>query len=161
MVNGHDEKATALFHKGYNCSQAVLCAFSEELGIDDQTALAVSSSFGGGMGRLRQVCGAVSGALMVLGLYYGGFTPGDQRGKAEHYARVQALAKAFEAQSGSIICKELLATHGQTAEVGGIPTLRNEEFYGKRRICADSIALAARLTEQYIHEHPKKGTDTQ
>lgn len=158
MTNGHGERAKELFYKGYNCAQAVFCAFAPECGMDEETARAVSSSFGGGMGRLRQVCGTLSGAFMVLGLYYGGYTPGDDDAKGEHYARVRELAKQFEEQSGSIVCAELLRKSGQNAEIGGTPSARNEEFYKKRRVCVDSVTLAARLTEEYILAHPKEGS---
>lgn len=104
----HEERAVALFKQGYNCSQSVFAAFSEELGMDQETALKISSSFGGGMGRLREVCGAVSGMFMVLGLKEGYTDPNDGSLKAQHYQKVQELAKKFEQENGSIVCRELL-----------------------------------------------------
>lgn len=156
MTEGHGTKAKELFYKGYNCSQAVLCAFADELGLSEETALAISSSFGGGMGRLRQVCGTLSGAFMVLGLYYNGYTVGDNAAKAEHYERVRAVAKAFEEESGSILCAQLLQKSGITPQVGGTPEKRGEDFYVKRRVCVDSVELAARIVENYIISHPKE-----
>ena len=94
--------------KGYNCSQAVFLAFCDLYGMDEKAAARLSSSFGGGMGRLREVCGAVSGMFMTVGLLYGYDTPGAQQEKADHYKRVQELARAYETENGSIVCRELL-----------------------------------------------------
>ena len=102
------EKAMALFEEGYNCAQAVFLAFEDLHGFDRHTAAALSSSFGGGMGRLREVCGTVSGMFMVAGVLYGYEDPKDREAKAEHYARIQELAGMFEQQNGSIVCRELL-----------------------------------------------------
>ena len=96
------------FKNGYNCAQAVLLAFSDELEIDEKTLALISSSFGGGMGRMREVCGAVSGMFMVAGLKYGYSDPSAKQEKAELYALVQNLAAGFKEKNGSIICKELL-----------------------------------------------------
>ena len=152
----HEEKAAALFYQGYNCSQAVFCAFAEELGFDERQAFALSASFGGGMGRLRQVCGTLSGAFLVLGCLYGNYRPGDNAGKAALYARVREIAAAFEKESGSILCAELLRAHGADPAHGGTPQERNEEFYKKRRVCVDSVALSARLLDEYIESHKKE-----
>ena len=101
-------QAMANFLAGYNCSQSVVLAFADLLPVDAASLSRLSCSFGGGIGRLREVCGAVSGAMMVLGLLYGYDGPETGAVKAEHYARVQALAHSFEAQYGSIVCRELL-----------------------------------------------------
>ena len=92
MIN-HSEKAKELFLQGYNCSQSVFAAFCDVTGIDFNTALMISSSFGGGMGRMREVCGAVSGMFMVAGALYGYDSPKDNKIKSEHYARIQKLAE--------------------------------------------------------------------
>lgn len=102
------EKAKKLFLDGYNCSQAVVGAFCEELGLDFETAIALSSSFGGGMGQLREVCGAVSGIFMLAGLKYGYTNPADKEGKAGHYKLIKEMAAKFKEKNGSIICRELL-----------------------------------------------------
>lgn len=143
------QKATNLFTQGYNCSQAVVAAFAEELDVDLQTALKIASSFGGGMGRLREVCGAVTGMFIVAGLKYGYTDPQDHEGKTNHYKMIQALAAAFKQQNGSIICKELLSpADNSTAPV---PEKRTEAYY-KKRPCAELVACAAEILAEAIKE---------
>ena len=154
-----EEKAVALFYEGYNCAQAVFCAFADEMGIDLSCARALSSSFGGGMGRLRQVCGTLSGAVMALGFFFGGYDPADGAAKAVHYARVREIAARFEREVGSIVCAEILRAHGQDPAPGGTPGERTAEFYRKRKVCVDNVALAARLLEEYLNEHEEERTD--
>ena len=100
--------AKQLFEEGANCSQAVLCAFANECGLTEKDAMRIASGFGGGMGRMREICGAVSGMTLVANLLYGNTDPADKAAKDRHYARIQQLAKAFQEQNGSIICRELL-----------------------------------------------------
>lgn len=138
------ETAKALFQQGYNCSQAVLAAFSDELGLERETALKLASSFGGGMGRLREVCGAVSGMFMVAGLMYGYSDPGDQAAKAEHYRLIQELAARFKEENQSIICRELLGL--EKGPDSPIPAQRTGEYY-KKRPCAELVGYAAELME--------------
>ena len=145
----YSEKARTLFKQGYNCSQAVLLAFSDVTGLDDRTALMLSSSFGGGMGRLREVCGAVSGMFMVIGILCGYDDPADHAGKSAHYARLQQLAAQFREKNGSIICRDLLRL-GSGAD-HPVPEHRTEAYY-KKRPCADMVADAAEITEQYLRE---------
>ena len=102
------QKAMNLFKEGYNCSQSVFLAFKDLYGIDRHTALKLSSSFGGGMGRLREVCGSVSGMFLTAGILYGYDSPKDRSSKTEHYKRIQELARSFEELNGSIVCRELL-----------------------------------------------------
>ena len=104
----HGLKAAELFLSGYNCSQSVAVAFHAELGLTEQQAARMVSAFGGGMGRMREVCGAVSGMLFVLGSLYGYDTPGDDISKKRLYSEVQALAGKFREENGSIICREIL-----------------------------------------------------
>ena len=104
----HGLKAAELFLSGYNCAQAVAVAFSEELGLTERQAAKMVSAFGGGMGRMREVCGAVSGMLFVLSSLYGYDTPGDDISKKRLYGEVQALAGRFREENGSIICREIL-----------------------------------------------------
>ena len=137
------------FRKGYNCSQAVFLAFRDLYGMDEKSAARLSSSFGGGMGRLREVCGAVSGMFMAAGLLYGYDTPGAQQEKTEHYQRVQELAKAYE--NGSIVCRDLLGLTEKRQEP--IPEKRTEGYY-KKRPCPKLVRMAAAIMEQYIAEHP-------
>ena len=148
----HEEKAKELSKEGYNCAQSVFGAFCDETNIDLQTALKLSSSFGGGMGRLREVCGAVSGMFMVAGVLYGYDNPTDQKTKADHYARIQILAKEFREQNESIICRELLGLQGK--DTTPIPEARTKEYY-KKRPCIDLVGDASKIMENYIKENKK------
>lgn len=139
-----------LFLQGCNCSQAVFCAFSDLTGIDREMALKLSCSFGGGMGRLREVCGAVSGMLMALGAIYGYTDVSDPRFKSEHYKIVQRLCKRFSDETGTIVCRELLGLKGASKPES---PPRNDEFY-RTRPCPRVIMLAASILEDYIKENP-------
>ena len=145
------KKAMDLFKEGYNCSQAVFLAFEDKLHIDRNVALKLSSSLGGGMGRLREVCGAVSGMFLVAGVLYGYDDPKDYDKKTEHYARIQHLAKEFEALNGTIICRELLGLG--TEKESPAPDRRTDEYYQKRP-CGELVGMAAAIMEQYILEYP-------
>ena len=147
VTMNHSEKARALFMEGYNCSQAVFCAFDDITGLDRETSARLASSFGGGMGRMREVCGCVSGALMVLGLVRGYDDPADSEAKKEHYDLVQEFAARFREQNGSIVCRELLA--GVATTPGSTPEARTETYYRKRP-CPDLVACAAGLLEDYL-----------
>lgn len=145
----HDELAAELFMKGYNCSQTIAVAFCDETGLTPEFSAKMASSFGGGMGRMREVCGAVSGMLMVAGLLYGYDTPGDDKAKMNHYKLVQALAAKFKEQECSIVCREILKNPSSDPN----PTPRTAEFY-KTRPCVRLVMLAARILDEYIAEHP-------
>ncbi len=146
IIGSPSEKACFLFRQGYNCSQSVLGAFAETLGMDFETAMRISCSFGGGIGRLREVCGAVSGMLMVCGMKAGYAEPETGTVKATHYRLVQELANEFRRQNGSIICRELL---GGTASDAPEPTVRTPEFYNNRP-CERLIETAARMAENKL-----------
>lgn len=107
------EKAKEYFKEGYNCCQAVVLAFCDTVDIDEHTALMVASSFGGGMGRLREVCGAVSGMFIILGLKQGYISPTANDEKMAHYENIRKLAREFEEKNSSIICKTLIADGGK------------------------------------------------
>lgn len=145
----HGIYAAELFTKGFNCAQAITVAFSDVTGLSPQFSAQLASSFGGGMGRMREVCGAVSGMLTVAGLLYGYSVPGDDAGKKDHYALVQALAGQFREQVGSIVCREILKNPPSDPN----PTPRTQEFYQKRP-CARMVLVAARILDAYIAEHP-------
>ena len=146
----HSIKAGELFLSGSNCAQAVVLAFSDLTGLDTKTAAKISAPFGGGMGRMREVCGAVSGMLMVLGILYGyDDTVKDDAQKREHYKAVQELAGKFREEVGSIICREILKNPPSDPN----PTPRTAEFY-KVRPCARMVMTAARILDGYIAEHP-------
>lgn len=148
------ERAVELFLEGCNCAQAVFVAFADLVGVDEPLALRLSSSFGGGVGRQREVCGAVSGMCMVLGALYGYDDVKDPTKKAEHYARVQQLCGAFKEMYGSIVCRELLGA--KRADDAPTPTPRDAEFY-RTRPCARFVGAAADLLGAYIAENPVNG----
>jgi C_GCAxxG_C_C family probable redox protein len=146
-MSAHSDLARELFNKGYNCSQSVFAAFCDETGLSNDTALKIASSFGGGMGRLREVCGAVTGMFMVVGTKYGYTDASDERAKTGHYRLIQDLAKQFEKENGSIICRELLGI--SIKHDIPIPEARNENYY-KSRPCAELVEQAARILDEYI-----------
>ena len=145
----HSIYAAELFLKGYNCAQAVAVAFCDVTGLDETMTAKIVSSFGGGLGRLREVCGAVSGMAAVAGVLYGYEDPQDDAAKAAHYNLVQSLAEKFREQAGSIICREILKNPPSDPN----PTPRTEEFY-KQRPCARLVVLAAQILDEYIADHP-------
>lgn len=149
----HGERAKKLFCEGYNCSQAVFAAFCDVTGIEQETALKISSSFGGGMGRLREVCGAVSGMFMVAGAVYGYSDPKNFRIKSEHYERIQELAKVFRENNGSIVCRELLGIDGK--DNSPTPSKRTNQYY-KKRPCAELVEMAADIMDDYIGKYGVK-----
>jgi C_GCAxxG_C_C family probable redox protein len=146
-MSAHSDLAGELFKKGFNCSQSVFAAFCDETGLDTETALKIASSFGGGMGRLREVCGAVTGMFMVAGMKYGYTDASDNKAKTEHYRLIQDLAKQFEKENGSIICRELLGI--SIKYDNPLSEARNENYYRKRP-CAELVEQAARILDEYI-----------
>lgn len=144
------ERAKQLFKDGYNCSQAVLGAFCEELGLDFETAIKLSSSFGGGMGRMREVCGAVSGIFMAAGLKYGYTSPKELESKKEHYKLIQQMAEEFKQKNGSIICRELLGQQ-EGKETSPSPSQRTDEYY-KKRPCVELVGDAAEIFEIILND---------
>ncbi len=161
------EKAVSLFKEGYNCSQSVFVAYADKYGIDKEMALRLSASFGGGMGRMREVCGAVSGMLMVAGLETGATEGKDIKGKKANYDMVQKMAGIYREANGSIVCKELLGlvpmASGQehkTLEAVQVnppvtfqdtqPEARTEEYY-KKRPCIRLIQMACDIIEKELY----------
>lgn len=137
------EKAKELFRQGFNCSQAVFAACADLYGIEDETlALRLSASFGGGIGRMRQTCGAACGMFMLAGLEKGSATPHDAEGKMLNYALVQKLAAQFKQENGSLICAELLGIAPQPQNP--MPEERTDTYYQKRP-CAEMVATAVRI----------------
>ena len=145
----HELYAAQLFLDGYNCAQAITVAFSDVTGLDKKFSAKMASSFGGGIGRLREVCGAVSGMVMVAGLLYGYDSDGDDAAKKAHYALVQELAGKFREEAGSIVCREILKNPPSDPN----PTPRTAEFY-KKRPCTRMVMIAARVLDAYIQSHP-------
>ena len=142
------EKAQKYFEDGYNCCQAVVLAFCEDVGLDEKTGLLIASSFGGGIGRLREVCGAVSGMCIIAGLKNGYTLPEQTKEKAEHYKLIQTLAKEFEEKNGSIICRVLTGLEPSTH----VPDDRTKEYY-KKRPCNALVYDAAEILEKWLKEN--------
>ena len=142
------DKAKALFKQGYNCSQSVLGAWCEEVGLDIDTALKISCGFGAGMGRMREVCGACTGAFMVIGLKFGTTDGSDAKAKGENYEIIQKFAARFKEENGfdSIICRELLGLDGPSKPQ---PDKRTNEYY-KKRPCVEMVGLASGLLGEFI-----------
>ena len=146
-MTDHAALARQLFLEGYNCAQSVACTFCDVTGLDMDTAARMASSFGGGLGRLREVCGTVSGAALVLGIVKGYADPRDYAAKKAHYALVQEFARRFREQSGSIVCRELL--RGVETTPGNAPEERTAEYYRKRP-CPDLAYRAAQILEDML-----------
>lgn len=145
------DRAKELFEQSYNCCQAVIGAFADELGIDFNLAVKIASGFGGGMGRLREVCGAVSGMFMVLSLKYGYDDPQASQEKKAIYKDVQTLAEQFKEENGSIICRELLGLSTKGAD-NPTPENRTQAYY-KKRPCSEICRCAGNLVENFIKNH--------
>lgn len=151
----HADRAVELFLSDYNCAQAVFGAFTDVTGMDFEAAMKLSSSFGGGMGRMREVCGAVSAMFMVAGILYGYGDTGENGAKKEHYARIQSLAEEFKAKHGTIICRELIASLKKDSSP--TPEARTEQYY-KERPCAAFVRSAAEAMDKLIAEMEAKKT---
>lgn len=148
-MKNHSELARSYFLEGYNCAQAVLLAFCDDLNFDKTTAAMISSSFGGGMSRLREVCGSVSGMFMAAGLFCGYSESKDDAQKKKLYTLNQELANRFRERNGSIVCRELLGLDHKKDEPN--PSARTTEYY-KKRPCADLVADAAEILEEVLTE---------
>lgn len=161
MINIEERvaKAKRLFkEEGYNCCQAVVLAYNDIFGIDDATAAALSSGFGGGMGRMREVCGSVSGMVLLAGLLQPAADPSDKDARTGNYALIQEVAGEFKAVNGSIICKELLGLSSCSAPAGNgihgipespVPSDRTPEYY-KKRPCEELVGISARIIGEKI-----------
>ncbi len=146
-MDNYSEKAVNSFRNGYNCAQSVLLTFAGKIGLTDDEALRLASSFGGGMGRLREVCGAVSAMFMIAGFLKGYTEPDNDIAKANHYKLIQDLATEFKSKYGTIICRELLGLDG--TEFSPVPSARTEEYY-KERPCEEFIRCVAMIVEEEL-----------
>ena len=144
-----EEKAKAFFKEGYNCAQAVFLAFADDLKMYRSSVIKLTSSFGGGMGRLREVCGAVSGMFMVAGMFWGYTEPDEHRAKTEHYRRIKKLANQFKEIHGSIICRDLLGLSEKSNSP--IPEKRTAGYYQKRP-CVQLVGNAAGILEEIMQK---------
>lgn len=140
-------RAVALFKQGYNCSQSVVAAFADLYGFSEEQALRMAASFGGGIGRMRQTCGAACGMFLLAGLETGAVRGDDREGKAANYALVQELAEEFRRRNGSLICAELLGL--KQPEGSSQPEARTEQYYAKRP-CVQMVEEAARIWAEYL-----------
>lgn len=145
----HESLAKELFQSGYNCSQAVFCAFSDVTGLDTKLCARLSSSLGGGIARMREVCGAVSGMALVMGALFGDYDSTDGEAKKAHYARVRIVVERFQNEVGSIVCRVLLGEEG--SDNSPVPSARTKQYYEKRP-CVELVGLAARILDEYLTE---------
>jgi len=143
------EKAKEYFEKGYNCAQSVLGSFSDLLPLDFSTAMKLSLPFGGGIARMRETCGTVTGGCMVLGFLFGSDDPKGHGAKADHYALVRTFTDRFEEIHGSVVCRTLLGLDQKHSD--SVPEKRTSEYY-KKRPCGDMVAIASILVAQIIKE---------
>lgn len=141
-ILARQQRAEDLFRSGFNCSQAVFAACADLYHIDEDTALRLSASFGGGIGRMRQTCGAACGMFLLEGLQSGSHTPHDTEGKKHNYEQVQNLAARFRQENGSLICAELLGL--TQPERTAQPEARTEAYY-KKRPCVETVRTAVRI----------------
>lgn len=148
MINRAD-RAEELFRQGYNCSQTVFATFSDVMGITVEEAAKQASPFGAGFGKLREVCGAVSGMVMVVGRLAGYSDPTDTESKRELYRLIQIMCAEFEEKQGSIICRELLDL--KPGEDLPEPAIRTEEYY-QSRPCIGACRTAAEIVEKHLDE---------
>lgn len=150
-MKDHARLAHENFKRGYNCAQAVAIAFADEMGMSETELAKLASSFGGGMGKMREVCGAVSGALLVYGALRGNSDPEDGEAKKQHYANVRAFADRFKAEHETIICRELLHNIGLKKDAGGDPEERTPEYY-RTRPCVRFVETAATVLAEMLAE---------
>lgn len=148
------EMAMDNFKEGYNCAQSVILAFSDLINIERNDLLRLASPFGGGIGRMREVCGAVSGMIMVEGILLGYSSPDATDEKKVVYSRTRSLAEEYIQQNGSIICRELL--QGVPHSDGSIPEQRNDEYY-KKRPCAELVYCAAEILARHLIDRNIEG----
>ena len=143
-------RAVDYFMQGYGCCQSVVAAFADIYGLDEKLALKIAAGFGGGVGKMRMMCGAVSGMVMLAGLDAGQTEGNDRKGKADCYAVVQGLVNKFKDENGSVICAELLEMKGcKVVKNSNIPDERNAEYY-RVRPCSQKVENAARLFAEYL-----------
>ena len=146
-MSERSEKAVALFKSGASCAQAIVAAYADLFGLDQEMAMRVSGGLGGGMGRMREVCGVVSGMTVLAGLKAGNRTPEDAAGKKAAYELVQKMAAIFKEEYGSIICRQLLGL--EKPEGSATPEPRTEKYY-KKRPCAEMVGFGARIVDRVL-----------
>ena len=146
------QRAVEFFMSGYGCSQSVVAAFADLYGLDETMVKRIAAGFGGGVGRMRMMCGTVSGLVMLAGLDCGQTEGDDSEGKAACYKVVQELLETFKQRNGSIICAELLGLNGcKVVKNTYVPDERNAAYY-KKRPCAQKVESAARIFAEYLEK---------
>lgn len=143
------EEAVKTFESGYNCAQSVFATYADLFGIDKETALKMSSSMGGGIGRMREVCGVVSAMALLAGLKEGNADPDDEEAKEAIYLLTRQMADKFKEKHQTIICRELLGLEGM--EKSARPSERTESYYSQRP-CSKLVATAAGIVEEMLLE---------
>lgn len=146
-------QAVELFKEGFNCSQSVVAAFADKYGFTREQALRMSASFGGGIGRMRETCGAACGLFMLAGLETGATEGADREGKAANYALVQALAEEFKQRNGALRCADLLGL-SKKEPIVSTPEARTNQYYAKRP-CVKMVEEAAKIWCEYLEKHAK------
>ncbi len=141
------EQAAATFEEGYTCAQSVFSTYADLFGMDKETALKLSSPMGGGIGRMREVCGAVSAMALLAGLKEGNTDPANEEGKEKIYLLTRQMAEKFREQFGTIVCRELLGIEGM--EESAKPSVRTQQYYQKRP-CLQLISAAAKIIEEML-----------
>lgn len=147
----HGERAEALFYRGYNCAQAVFGAFAQDMGMDMDAAMRLASSMGGGIGRLREVCGAFSAICLVAGVLWGYDDPDDPEAKPRHYALIQQLAERFRERNGALLCRDLLGEEKGRDTDPRHPDARDARFYASRP-CVRICRAAAEIMEEQMRQ---------
>ena len=153
MENERIEKAVELFKEGFNCSQSVVAAFADKYGFTREQALRMSASFGGGIGRMRETCGAACGLFILAGLETGSTEGADSKGKAANYALVQELAEEFKQRNGALRCADLLGL-SKKEPIVSTPEARTNQYYAKRP-CVKMVEEAARIWCEYLEKQGK------
>ena len=147
------EMAVSLFKEGFNCSQSVVAAFADKYGFTREQALKMSASFGGGIGRMRETCGAACGLFLLAGLETGATEGADRDGKAANYALVQELAEEFKQRNGALRCADLLGL-SKKEPVVSTPEARTDQYYAKRP-CVKMVEEASRIWCEYLQKQGK------
>lgn len=154
MYEDRIARAVENFKKGYNCTQSVVEAFADIYGVDQNLALRMAASFGGGIGRMRLTCGTACGMFLLAGLETGVTDPTDRMGKGANYAVVQQLAEEFKSECGSLICADLLGLN-RNAPTPSTPEARTEDYY-KKRPCPEIVRTAATIYARFLESRAKK-----
>lgn len=157
-INERVERARGYFTSGYNCAQAVAMAFDDIMGMDTTTIARIAAPFGGGMGRMREVCGTVSGMSLIAGAISPSTDPKNMEERKANYALVQHFAEQFRHENGDIVCRRLLGLEPMAERnESAMPSERTAEYYRKRP-CAEYVATAARIVAEYLHERENRTT---